>query len=1388
MIPLNVRLSILVAIVCFPFLVTHSTVAEEFELKNGDRVVFLGSEYVEQQIKHNFFEAAIAQRWPDRKIVFRNLGWSGDTPSGIARGYFGDAREGFSRLKNELDRIKPTVIFVCYGANAEAATFEAELAKLIPELKSRSKRLVFVSHPAAEGLGEKFADVTAANKLRKLNAETMRKASEANSCRFVDLFGDSIKRIASDGKKQSWTTDSIRFNRFGYQQLANLMINSLEIKSGATQSSNPTPELLGLLLDKNELYFHRYRPQNETYLRGFRKHEQGQNAKEIAEFDALIAQSESRIQAYLNGKPLPAAVVEPDAIELTFEALSPDEQKSGFTLADGLEINLFASEPMVANPIHMNFDSKGRLWVATSPIYPQIKPGAKPRDEIIVLEDTDNDGRADKRTVFANDLLIPTAVLPDEQGGCYVANSTEMLHLSDTDGDGVADQRRVVLAGFGTEDTHHIIHTFRWGPDTALFFNQSIYIHTHMETPSGVKRLMGSGIWRFEPEKVNANVLMRGLVNPWGHIFDQWGQSFATDGASGFGINYAFPGSAYVSAVGFRTVLRGMNPGQPKLCGLELISKGHFSEEWAGSLVTNDFRGNRINRFKLSPQGSGYISKQVPDMLSSKHRAFRPVDLKMAPDGSLFVADWYNPIINHGEIDFRDSRRDYKHGRIWRVTNKGKPTLEKPDFESAELAQLVELANSPSHWNRAQARIELKRRDPAAVTKLLDEIVAAKPDLQLLLNTIWTYEAIGHPNANAIETALTSSDHRLRAAAVRILSNRTPDSALQNRIAKLADDEHPQVRLEFINAWRRICSPESIEDLLKILNKPLDTNLEFALSNAIRDTSENWIGRLSNDDFIPDGNQKLFVLQNVDSNATAGPLLKLLRTNALPEKTAELLNLISQRANVSQLQSVFDQSKIENTFESKHLGEVLQALLSASQKRGIKLSVEAKELEPFFAYEQTFHLAGLWKLTDLGEKIKATAIASKSKPAFRISAVRGLAAMDKVTEVKAIASNPDYPIFLRKTAIEQIAVSNPTAAANYVAEIVSGLPDNQLAQAQSLLEIFLKRQQGGRQLAIALKDKPLSKDVVNFLIGRSKRMRADGKILAAALPDADANKANPSMEKSRIEKEMANIVELVNTKGNPQRGELIYRRDKLGCIKCHSIGGAGGVVGPDMISLGASSPVDYIVQSLVDPNAKIKEGYHTTTLLTADGKLINGKLMGSADGKLTIRDAENKEITLDEADIDEQKISPISLMPADLVSELSRTEFVDLVAFLSALGKDGSFKVSPERIVRRWILPENKIGFSKVDGAMPLNGEAVVSFEINVTKAGMIGIQIDSPDGLDITLDDTKDILRGEKIVSDLPVGRHRYHFAMSNKKRESIRVTLVSVDGSDGYAEVVNQ
>ncbi|MEM9943623.1 MAG: hypothetical protein AAF939_18820, partial [Planctomycetota bacterium] len=262
------------------------------------RYVFIGSEFIEQQIKHNFFEAYLTLA-SDQQFEYRNLGWAGDTPSCVARGYFNGAKEGFVRLKEELERLNPTHILVCYGGNAPPNEFEPDFEQLLGLLQSYPAKITCFSHPAAEHISNRAIDVNPMNQMRRANARIMNRmiADRSNDrLRFIDLYQLSKPILETS---QLLTHDTIRFNEQGYKELSEIMVKEL-VEKTIDQILDPDDvdekklaEIRQRLKIKNELYFHRYRPQNETYLRGFRKHEQGQNAKEIVQFDQLIDRAES---------------------------------------------------------------------------------------------------------------------------------------------------------------------------------------------------------------------------------------------------------------------------------------------------------------------------------------------------------------------------------------------------------------------------------------------------------------------------------------------------------------------------------------------------------------------------------------------------------------------------------------------------------------------------------------------------------------------------------------------------------------------------------------------------------------------------------------------------------------------------------------------------------------------------------------------------------------------------------------------------------------------------------------------------------------------------------------------------------------------------------------
>lgn len=968
----------------------------------------------------------------------------------------------------------------------------------------------------------------------------------------------------------------------------------------------------------------------------------------------------------------------------------PQAQLEAFSVIEGASINLFAADPVVSNPVHMNWDQRGRLWVVSSPLYPHIQPGQEENDQIVVLEDTTGDGVADKHTVFADDLHIPTAVLPGD-GGVYVANSIEVLFLRDTDGDDVADERHVVLSGFGTEDTHHLVHTFRWGPEGKMWMNQSIYIHTHLETPYGVRRLLGGGMWHYQTETRRAEVFMKGLVNPWGHAFDKWGQSFLTDGAGGEGINFVFPRSVFKTSPGASRVLSGLNPGQPKHCGAEALTGRHVPDGLQEVIAAPDFRGHRINLFRLTDNGSSYTSTQIADLVSSKHRAFRPIDIKMGPDGAVYIADWYNPIIQHGEVDFRDPRRDHKHGRIWRISFDGRDTVEKPNLAEASDEDLIAALNAPEGWTRQAATVELRSRDRDAMEKLLrGQKRENAGDLETLRN-VWALQAIMRFQPGDTDSLLTSDNHKARAGALRALYYDAGEHADALEIAKKAvEDPHPQVRLWAVSVLAQLDSPDTVKIALQALEGvEVDEFLDFAVWSICREHSDRWVGLTENGNPFPNVQQLLFAVRALNKPVAVDTVLLALQDGKFSsdEDLSNVADWISKVGNATHLNALFEFALREDAKPS-HRVIVLSALRSAGQLRKLQPSGDKARLSRFLQskdqaiFASAAGLAGMWKLESARPGLKLAFLEASENEARARSAIDGLVSLGGPASAQLfdqVAKSDTADFLTRSLAVVGRTRMNPTPGAKLALEVLRDAPEGK--DPHGIFGAFLATKQGPGALAAALKGQKLPQPVALTGMQQASSAATKPQGLVNALQTAGDIKP---MKTALTPEEMETMMQQVAEKGDPHKGEAIYRRAQLQCVVCHAIGGAGGVIGPDLVSIGSSAPVDYLVDSLLQPSVKIKEGYHTTLVTLKDGQAIAGAIAREDANEIVIRDAVGNENRIAKSEVASNQISPVSLMPPGLTASLREDEFVDLVRFLSELGKDGDFKTPSNRFVRKW--------------------------------------------------------------------------------------------------------
>lgn len=823
-------------------------------LEENDHILLVGNNLCSRMMEFGHFETELQLRFPEHDLFIRNMCDGGNTPGfqphsarmdawafpGAEKFYDNsllsrdsDSRGEYPTPDEWFTTLEADVILAFFGYNESfngpegIDDFKAELKAWVDytgfsDYNGEAAPKIALMSPTA------FQDKTATmdlpdgsieNENLNLYAEAIREVAAEANIPFIDLYTPTSQWFAGN---TDLTTDGVQLTNKAYQKLAPWLADHL---FGGKAKEAARAQVQELVKDKNWLWQNDYKIPNGVHVYGRRHNPFGPDnyPMEIKKIREMTMIRDTAIWMALRGEEMDISAADAKTYQLppvetnysltkedgTVDYLYGEDLANTFTVADGYKLELFASErefPDLANPCQMSFDNKGRLWVACMPTYPHYKPGDdRPNDKLLILEDTDNDGKADKSTVFADDLHVPVGFefAPE---GVYVSQGTHLKLLKDTDGDDKYDEEEIILSGFDDHDTHHTTSAFTTDPSGAIYMGEGVFLHTNVETSYGPVRATNGGFYRFSPQRRHLERTAQiSIPNPWGIAFDRWGQPFFAH-TSGPSVQWMLP-STIRNRYGVRAPLgRQLIEEDHKVrptSGLEFVSSRHFPDEVQGDMLINNtigFLGMKQHQMIETEDGE-FTTKWRQDVVRGTDPNFRPVDMEFAPDGSLYMIDWHNVLVGHMQHNARDPLRDHVHGKVYRITYPSRPLVKPAEIVGASIPTLLQNLELPEYRSRYRTHRELRGRPAAEVLPAVKAWVSARePDAedyeQRLLEGLWVTWGQNAIDQELLEAALQAKDYRVRAAAVQVLRY---GAHQVNRHAELlniaAADAHPRVRM-----------------------------------------------------------------------------------------------------------------------------------------------------------------------------------------------------------------------------------------------------------------------------------------------------------------------------------------------------------------------------------------------------------------------------------------------------------------------------------------------------------------------------------------------------------------------------------------------------------------
>lgn len=972
------------------------------------------------------------------------------------------------------------------------------------------------------------------------------------------------------------------------------------------------------------------------------------------------------------------------------EPRTAEEERLGFKLPPGFEIQLFASEPDIEKPINMNFDAKGRMWVTQSFEYPFPSPaGTKSSDRLTILEDTDHDGKADRFTLVSDTLNIPIGVLPLNDGA--LAFSVPNLYaFSDSNHDDKTELVKILLGPFGYTDTHGMVSNFMRGYDGWVhachgFTNLSVIAG---QDGDSIKMTSGN-TFRFRLDGSRVEQMTYGQVNPFGLAYDERGYIYSTDSHSSplyqliRGADY--PHFSKPEIMAFGPDMKPLETEATALCGIAYYGDTKFPKEFQGNFFIGDALISRVHRYTWTNQGSSPVGKSETDFIQSADPWFRPVNIKLGPDGALYVADFYNAIIGHYEVPLGHPKRDKQRGRIWRITYKGDHHDTK-DLTLASMNDLIHTLNEDNITTRMAATDQLTDRVGAAAIEPLTNLLAdTSTSPRQYIHALWAIYRLKGMNDQLLNISLNHHDPLIRLHGLRILREWKPGLfTFHTQVLNALKDGDPHVQRAAVELLIDYPEMSSVEAALSVLRQTPsgDTHLKYtALLNLRNLLRKDDLMQQTNASDWNDGDAGLIAstLVDVPSSGAALWLTKYLEKNSMAkEKTQLAYEYVIRYLPESHLETVIRQAKTKYpdilsgipVFKGIKQGlaqrgnknkDPLMLSWAVEIAEGLikKYPVDSTSESSLAQQNLAIQLAGEYSIKSLAPLLPAF-IHSKNNADLKTSALRSLLKLSVDDQglilagqlLKSDSSNIDL-----KKRVAALLGENPGAAANKILLGIKDAPaDLEVVIATSLAsstegkDLLLSQVKSGAIKARTLIDPRVEE---RMLLRISSSQQEEYQNLTANIEPISSERQALIDERLSAFKAFEASARQIDT------GARLFN---INCGICHRRQTESGI-GPQLHGIGKRG-ADAVAEKILDPNRNITEAFRNYSIKLKDGRVLTGLFRSDQGAVVVFGDLTGKEFSIPRKDIVEQKPSRYTIMPDHFGSTLSQHEFNMLMSYV----------------------------------------------------------------------------------------------------------------------------